>query len=57
MAGAVDRGRESFGRRAWGDAWSQLSAADREVQPELGGLERLAVAAFLIGRDEESVDV
>jgi DNA-binding CsgD family transcriptional regulator len=57
MAGAVVRGRESFARWAWADAWSQLSAADREGQLGCGDLERLAVAAFLIGRDEESVDV
>jgi len=57
MAGAVDRGRESFGRQAWADAWSHLSAADREGQLELGDLERLAVAAHLIGRDEQSVDL
>ena len=26
-----DRGRESFGRHAWGDAYAQLSAADHEA--------------------------
>ncbi len=57
MVGAVDRGRASFGRQAWGDAWSQLSAADHDAPLELEDLERLAVAAFLVGRDEESVDV
>jgi hypothetical protein len=57
MVGAVERGHESFGRQAWGAAWSQLSAAEHEVPLELDDLERLAVAAFLVGRDEESVDV
>jgi DNA-binding CsgD family transcriptional regulator/tetratricopeptide (TPR) repeat protein len=57
MIGTVDRGRESFGRQAWGDAWSLLSAADHDAPLELEDLERLAVAAFLVGRDEESVDV
>ncbi|MGY1703518.1 LuxR C-terminal-related transcriptional regulator [Geodermatophilus sp. SYSU D00697] len=57
MVGAVERGRESFGRRAWAEAWSQLSAAESEAPLELEDLERLAVAAFLIGRDEDSVDV
>ena len=57
MVGAVDRGRESFGRQAWGDAWSQLSAADHDAPLELEDLERLAAAAFLVGRDEESVEV
>ncbi|WP_369134015.1 LuxR C-terminal-related transcriptional regulator [Modestobacter sp. I12A-02662] len=57
MAGAVDLGRQSFGRRAWADAWSHLSAADAEVRLEPADLERLAIAAFLTGRDEESIDV
>jgi DNA-binding CsgD family transcriptional regulator len=57
MTGAVERGRESFGRRAWEHAWSQLSAADREAPLEPGDLDRLAVAALLVGRDEESVEV
>jgi DNA-binding CsgD family transcriptional regulator len=57
MADAVERGRESFGRRAWADAWAQLSAGDREDRLELGDLERLAVTAFLTGRSEECVDV
>ncbi|WP_448628643.1 DNA-binding response regulator [Geodermatophilus sp. URMC 64] len=56
MADAVDQGRRSFGRQAWADAWSQLSAADRAVPLELGDLERLAAAAHLSGHDEESVD-
>ena len=57
MAGAIDRGRESFGRRAWLDAYEQLSAAGGEAHLELEDLERLAAAAYLLGRDEESVDV
>ncbi len=57
MAGAVDRGRSSFGRRAWEDAWAQLSAADGEVPLGPADLERLAVAALLTGRDEDSVQV
>jgi DNA-binding CsgD family transcriptional regulator/tetratricopeptide (TPR) repeat protein len=56
VAGAIDRGRESFGRRAWGDAFAQLSAADRDSRLELDDLERLATAAYLVGRVEESVD-
>jgi tetratricopeptide (TPR) repeat protein len=54
---ALDRGRESFGRRAWADAFAQLSAADRESPLEAEDLERLATAAFLIGRDDDGVDV
>jgi DNA-binding CsgD family transcriptional regulator len=53
---ALDRGRESFERQAWGDAYNQLSAADRETPLELDDLERLAVAAYLVGRDDDSAD-
>jgi DNA-binding CsgD family transcriptional regulator len=57
MRDAVLQGRASLGRRAWEDAWSELSVADGEVPLQFRDLERLAVAAFLTGRDEESVDV
>jgi DNA-binding CsgD family transcriptional regulator len=52
-----DRGRESFGRHAWGDAYAQLSAADHEAPLEPGDLELLATAAYLIGRDADSEHV
>jgi DNA-binding CsgD family transcriptional regulator len=55
-ANALDRGRGSFGRRAWADAYAELSAADREAPLEATDLERLAVAAFLMGRDEDGDD-
>lgn len=51
------RARESFGRQMWGDAYAQLSAADHTAPLGLDDLERLALAAFLIGRDAESADV
>jgi hypothetical protein len=54
MPAALDRGRASFGRHAWGDAFAELSAADRESALDLDDLERLAVAAFLVGSDLES---
>jgi DNA-binding NarL/FixJ family response regulator len=52
-ADTLDRGRESFGRRAWAEAFAQLSAADRESLLEAEDLERLATAAYLIGRDDD----
>ena len=51
------RGRESFDRREWADAFAELSAADREAALEPEDLERLATAAYLLGRDEDSVEV
>jgi DNA-binding CsgD family transcriptional regulator len=56
-ADALDRGRESFERRAWLDAFDQLSAADRQTPLAAEDLERLATAAFLIGRDDDGADV
>ena len=56
MADPLDRGREFFAQHAWGDAFAQLSAADRKAALELEDLERLAVAAYLVGADVESDD-
>lgn len=53
---ALDRGRESLKRRVWGEAFSLLSAADREKPLELDDLERLAVASYLVGNDADSDD-
>lgn len=57
MPDGINGGRESFERRAWEDAYAQLSAADGDTQLGLEDLERLAVAAYLSGRDEVSVEV
>jgi tetratricopeptide (TPR) repeat protein len=51
---ALDRGREAFRRRAWGDAYSQLSSADRAEPLPLDDLENLAVACYLAGKDADS---
>jgi DNA-binding CsgD family transcriptional regulator len=53
---ALGRGRDSFARRAWGDSYVSLSAADRDTPLEADDLERLGVAAYLTGRDAESED-
>ncbi len=56
-AEALARGRGCFERRAWSDAFVQLSAVDREAPLEPEDLERLATAAYLVGSDEDSVQV
>ncbi|MEA2686346.1 MAG: hypothetical protein QOE93_1541, partial [Actinomycetota bacterium] len=56
MSGAIDRGRGSFELREWADAYATLSAADREAPLELDDLERLAVAAYLVGQDADSAE-
>jgi DNA-binding NarL/FixJ family response regulator len=53
----LDRGRASFERRAWADAFAKLSAADRETPLAAEDLERLAAAAYLVGRDADRDEV
>jgi len=54
---ALDRGRESFQRKQWGSAFAELTAADLDEPLGPEDLERLGVAAALIGKDEESDDL
>ena len=56
MADVIDIGREAFRRQAWGEAHAQLSAADQETPLEPQDLERLAVAAYLVGKDGDSAE-
>jgi DNA-binding NarL/FixJ family response regulator len=53
----LDRARASFERHAWADAHARLSAADREGTLAPDDLERLAIAAHLVGRDAECAEV
>jgi DNA-binding CsgD family transcriptional regulator len=50
---ALDAGRESYAAGAWSDAYERLNEAEREGA--LGGedLERLATAAYMLGREDE----
>jgi DNA-binding CsgD family transcriptional regulator len=54
---ALDRGRASFARRAWGAAYAELTAADQDEPLAPEDLERLSMAASLIGKDDESDDI
>ena len=51
------QGRSAFAAHAWADAYERLSVADRQVPLEPGDLERLATAAYLVGRDDESAEL
>jgi DNA-binding CsgD family transcriptional regulator len=54
LTDALEQGRAAFRQHDWTNACTALSAADH-IQPlEIDDLARLAVAAYLIGRDEES---
>ena len=55
-ADALDRGRSAFGWHAWADAFAELSAADHQDPLEVADLERLAMAAFMLGRDDDGDD-
>ncbi|MEX2374110.1 MAG: LuxR C-terminal-related transcriptional regulator [Dehalococcoidia bacterium] len=46
----------SLGAHAWADLYAQLSRQDRETGLDLDGFERLAVSAYLIGKDGDSAD-
>jgi DNA-binding CsgD family transcriptional regulator len=56
-AGGLDRGRESFARQAWATAYAELAAADRDAPLGPEDLQRLAVTAYLVGRDDESAEL
>jgi len=56
LAALQARGREALERRAWGEAYAMLAAADGGFSLDPADLERLAIAAHLVGRDEESFD-
>jgi DNA-binding NarL/FixJ family response regulator len=51
MADLVELGRRAFDGKDWAEARARLAAAD---VTDAEDLERLAVAAYLIGRDDES---
>jgi DNA-binding CsgD family transcriptional regulator len=54
--GELDRGRECFGRKAWGETRAHLSAADAASPLEPDDLERLATACYLLARSDECAD-
>ncbi|HEY1281944.1 MAG TPA: LuxR C-terminal-related transcriptional regulator [Acidimicrobiales bacterium] len=53
MTGAVERARQAFADRRWADAYAVLVAQAAALEAD--DLERLAVAAHLLGQDDESV--
>jgi len=56
IAGNVlERGRASYAKRAWLDAYEWLSRADEDDLLEPGDLELLARSAYMLGRDDEYV--
>lgn len=54
---ARSQGAEFFERQQWAQAYALLSTADREESLPAEDLERLAMAAYLVGKDADSFDV
>ena len=51
----LERGRESYSKRAWIDAYRSLSTADQAAPLGADDLELLARSAYMLGRDEDYV--
>jgi DNA-binding CsgD family transcriptional regulator len=56
VADREGRDRGSFEGRLWGDAFADLSEAQREGELGAENLERLAIAAYMVGRDDDCQD-
>lgn len=52
--GVLEQARASFAQRSWRDAYQRFATADAATPLDLDDLERLALAAYLSGREEES---
>ncbi len=52
--GVLEQARASFAKRSWGDAYAQFATADTATPLGLDDLEKLALAAYLTGHEEES---
>ncbi len=53
----LERGRESYARKAWSDAFESLSLADEETPLGADDLVLLAESAFMLGRDSEFLGI
>ena len=51
--GELERGRDSYARRAWMDTYTSLSRADRATPLGAQDLELLATSAYMLGRDDD----
>ena len=53
LAETLARGRESYARQAWHEAYESLAGADRSAPLGPGDLEALATSAYMLGRERE----
>ena len=57
MGTDLERGRDAFARRAWREAHDCLAQADAAGSLAADELELLATTAFMLGRDDEGIDL
>lgn len=50
----LSRGRDAYEARAWGDAYEALRDVDSRDRLDADDLERLAIAAYMTGRDDDA---
>ncbi|HSI80344.1 MAG TPA: helix-turn-helix transcriptional regulator [Solirubrobacterales bacterium] len=55
-AADIEHGRESYARRAWGEAHESLVGADQAAPLGAADLELLGRSAYMLGRDDEYVN-
>ena len=53
IAGNLVRGRDSYARQAWSEAYEALTAADLSTPLDPGDVEMLATSAYMLGREHE----
>ena len=51
----LERGRKAFQRRGWVEAYASFSRADEAAELDAEDLDRFGIAAYLLGRYEDSV--
>lgn len=56
MSQRLRRARDAFDRQAWSSAFEELSVAATQSPLEVDDLERLACAAYLVGRRADSIE-
>jgi len=52
---ALESGRKAYEARAWRDAYAELTAAEATRQLDAEDLERVGLAAYLIGKDADAL--
>src|SRR5512132_3424407 len=52
---ALEQGRAAYAKRAWLHAYESLAVAERHAALEAPDAGLLAICAFMLGRDDESV--